>query len=85
MVWLVFSFSLIYYKEGNELDKNVAFPAFGHALSKNEALYFTVGILTTAGTGNLSAGSRAPPLEPGGNHVRGQRRQWRATFSSCLE
>jgi hypothetical protein len=33
--------------------------AFGHHLSKNEALYFTVGTLTTAGTGNLSAQSHS--------------------------
>jgi hypothetical protein len=54
-IWLVCTFSLIYYYDGNEQTLNYAdYPAFGHALSKNEALYFTVGILTTAGTGDLS-------------------------------
>jgi hypothetical protein len=55
VVWLVFSFSRIYYEDGNEPGVLYNdYPAFGHQLSKNEALYFTVGILTTAGTGDLS-------------------------------
>jgi ion channel len=55
VVWLVFSFSLIYYEDGNEQDPAyLDYPAFGHQLSQNEAVYFTVGILTTAGTGDLS-------------------------------
>jgi DNA-binding SARP family transcriptional activator len=54
VVWLVFSFSLVYYEDGNTQASDGSFSAFGHPLSKNEALYFTVGILTTAGTGDLS-------------------------------
>jgi len=59
LVWLVVSFSAIYWVAGNRVGQdNLDYPAFGHELSKNEALYFTVGTLATAGTGNLSAKSR---------------------------
>lgn len=55
VIWLVFSFSWVYYKQGQESADQLTYPNFGHQLSKNEALYFTVGTLTTAGTGNLNA------------------------------
>jgi hypothetical protein len=55
VVWLVFTFSWIYDEDGNEPGLQPSeYPAFGSQLSKNEALYFTVGILTTAGAGDLS-------------------------------
>ena len=66
LVWLVFGFAWIYYQYGNAVaccstSGNDTYPAFDQPLplSKTEAVYFAVGILTTAGTGSIS-----PQIDP---------------------
>ena len=69
LTWLVCTFSRLYYYAAKDvssafylphdehLSESQRYPGFGKPLSRLDAVYFTVGTLTTAGTGSLSARS----------------------------
>lgn len=64
LIWLlVVSFAALYYANGSTNDQNFLCASHECQLSRWGAIYFSVGTLTTAGTGALSAIRHARPIQ----------------------